>query len=264
MSGRPQPSLYRPLNPVKKEIRLLTSFEIDNENKVTCRLITVPLDDCPAYSALSYVWGKATSPVPIKVDGQDFQATPSLALSLRCIPRHWRSRYPSRDLGELRVWADAVCINQNDLAERAQQVQIMERIYSGAELVMCWTPDGIQQPLDPLSFGEDVQDDLLSTAFRALELINRELQLVEQDVEGTLWDIELDDERLVDWLAKCPDLSEDTPDDAWSFWRNRSWEAVLEAHVGLSGGCPGSGGATDLQVQLRIADWRSRPCFLLV
>lgn len=226
MSVQPRSSLYKPLHPVTNEIRLLTSFEIDAEDRITCRLVTVPLDDCPPYSALSYVWGKATAPVSIKVDGQDFQATPSLALSLRCIPRHWKSKYPSRGLAELRVWADAVCINQDDLAERAQQVQLMERIYSGAELVVCWMPDGIRQPLDPRPFSNDVQDDFLSTAFRAIGIINRELQLVENDVGGTLWDIELDDERLVDWLAKCPELSEDTPDNAWPFWRNRNWEAI--------------------------------------
>lgn len=226
MPDPPSSSLYRPLNPAIDEIRLLTSFEIDGEDGVACRLITVPLRDCPPYTALSYVWGKATNPVSIRVDDQDFQATASLALALRCIPQHWKSKYPSRVLGELRVWADAVCINQHDLAERAQQVQLMDRIYSGAELVMCWMPDGIRQPLDPRPFSDDIQDDLLSIAFRTLELINSELRLVEAEVEGTLWDIELDDERLVHWLAKCPELSETIPDNVWPSWRNRNWEAV--------------------------------------
>lgn len=226
MSDRPDSSLYWTLNPDVNEIRLLTSFAIDAEDRVTCRLITVPLDDCPPYTALSYVWGKAANPVSIQVDGQDFQATTSLALALRCIPRHWESKYPSRATSELRVWADAVCINQNDLEERAQQVQLMDGIYSGAELVMCWMPDGIRQYLDPRPFSDDIQDELLGTAFRTLELINRELRLVEQEVEGTLWDITLDDERLVNWLAKCPELSETVPVNVWPSWRNKNWEAV--------------------------------------
>ncbi|ROW11893.1 hypothetical protein VPNG_05002 [Cytospora leucostoma] len=226
MSDPPCLSLYRALDPVIHEIRLLTTFAIDDEDRVTCRLITVPLHDCPAYTALSYVWGKATDPVPIQVDCKDFQATASLASALRCIPRHWQSRYPSRALTELRVWADAVCINQHDLAERAQQVQLMDGIYSGAELVMCWMPDGIRQPLDPRPFSDDIQDDLLSIAFRTLELINRELRLVEQEAGGTLWDITLDDERLVNWLAKCPELSESIPDKYWPYWTNRNWKAV--------------------------------------
>lgn len=227
MSERPRSSLYRPLSPFLDEIRLLTSFAIDNEkDRVTCRLVTVPLHDCAPYTALSYVWGKAADPVPIQVDGQTFPATPSLARALRCIPQHWQAKYPSRALSELYVWADAVCINQNDLAERAQQVQLMEGIYSGAELVMCWMPDGTRQHLDPRPFSDDLQDDLLSLAFRTMEMINTELRLLEQEVEGTLWDITLDDERLVDWLAKCPELSETTPDTGWPSWRNRNWEAV--------------------------------------
>ncbi|KAK7738327.1 hypothetical protein SLS53_006137 [Cytospora paraplurivora] len=226
MMDDPPSSLYQALDPVIDEIRLLTSFAIDDEDRVTCRLITVPLHDCPSYTALSYVWGKATNPASIQVDCQDFQATASLALALRCIPHHWKAKYPSRALRELRVWADAVCINQQDLAERARQVQLMNGIYSGAELVMCWMPDGIRQPLDPRPFGDDIQDDLLSTAFRALELINRELRLVEQEVGGTLWDITLDDERLVQWLAKCPELSETIPYNGWPYWTNRNWEAV--------------------------------------
>lgn len=225
MSERPR-SLYRPLNTTCDEIRLLTSFEIDAEDHVTCRLITLPLRGCPSYTALSYVWGRATKPVSIQVDCQEFQATPSLALALRCIPHHWKSKYPSRDLGELRVWADAVCINQQDLAERAQQVKLMDRIYSGAELVMCWMPDGIRQVRDPRVFSDDIQDDLLKTAFQSLELINTELLLVEQEVGGTLWDIELDDDRLVQWLEKCPELSKATPDNFWPSWKNRNWEAV--------------------------------------
>lgn len=146
MSEQPRSSLYRSLNPIINEIRLLTSFQIDAEDRVTCRLITVSLQDCPSYTALSSVWGGVTDPVSIQVDGQDFQATPNLALALRYLPRHWQAKYLSRPPStELRVWADAVCINQCDLEERAGQVQLMGGIFSGAELVICWVPDGFKQ-----------------------------------------------------------------------------------------------------------------------
>ncbi|KAL1653251.1 cell separation during budding [Didymella pomorum] len=36
------------------------------------------------------------------------------------------------------VWADALCINQDDLSERAHQVTLMGRIYSQAERVVVW------------------------------------------------------------------------------------------------------------------------------
>lgn len=36
------------------------------------------------------------------------------------------------------MWIDAICINQMDLNERAQQVQLMAEIYRKASLVVVW------------------------------------------------------------------------------------------------------------------------------
>jgi hypothetical protein len=229
MSDPPCPSLYRVLDSSKeiKEIRLLTSFVIDAEDRVTCCLATVPLDKTtPPYTALSYVWGKRTDRISIQVDGQDFPATTSLAHALHCIPHHWKAKYPSRKLSELRVWADAICINQNSPKEKAEQVQLMGNIYSGAELVMCWMPDGIWQPGNPQPFSDDIQDVLLSVAFGTLEVINRELRLVEQKAGCTLWELPPSDERLVCWLKEHLELSQTVSHNVFPFWRNRIWEAV--------------------------------------
>ncbi|KAG6362722.1 hypothetical protein INS49_007815 [Diaporthe citri] len=234
MSDRPSSSLYRALDPVINEIRLLTAIAVDAEDRVTCRLVTVPIHECPPYAALSYVWGQATDPEEIQVDGRAFQATPSLARALRYVPRHWQTKYPGRALAELRLWADAVCINQRDLEERSRQVRLMGDIFSGAELVVCWMPDGISHSLDPQTFSENMQDDVLSTAFQTLELINRELRLVEQEAGVNLkrlhktlhWHgIGFDDERLVQWLAKYPELIKTAPGNTWTAW-NKNWEAV--------------------------------------
>ncbi|PVH72592.1 ankyrin and HET domain-containing protein, partial [Cadophora sp. DSE1049] len=36
------------------------------------------------------------------------------------------------------IWADAICINQNDVAEKSAQVTMMDRIYSSAVYVIAW------------------------------------------------------------------------------------------------------------------------------
>ena len=36
------------------------------------------------------------------------------------------------------MWADAVCINQNDLDERSSQVSIMSKIYKDAKKCQIW------------------------------------------------------------------------------------------------------------------------------
>lgn len=226
MNDQPSPSLYRALDTDINEIRVLTAIAVDAEDRVTCRLITVPIDECPPYAALSYVWGQATDLEEIQVNGQAFQATPSLARALRYVPRHWQTKYPGRALTELRLWADAVCINQSDLEERAQQVPLMGKIYSGAELVMCWMPDGISHFFASQNFSENTQDLVLKTAFQTLGLIDWELRLVEQQAGVmTISGIGLDDKRLVQWLAKYPELIETVPGSRWSSG-NKNWDAV--------------------------------------
>ena len=42
----------------------------------------------------------------------------------------------------IRVWVDAICINQNDIVERNQQVQIMGDIYRAASRVRVWLGHG--------------------------------------------------------------------------------------------------------------------------
>ena len=38
----------------------------------------------------------------------------------------------------LQIWADAVCINQNDVDERSSQVSIMSDIYQEAKKCQIW------------------------------------------------------------------------------------------------------------------------------
>lgn len=75
------------------------------------------------YAALSYVWGDPTRTGEILLDDQQFGITKSLENALRDM------RDPTR---ELLVWADGICINQEDIGERNAQVSMMGRIYSAA------------------------------------------------------------------------------------------------------------------------------------
>jgi hypothetical protein len=87
------------------------------------------------YVALSYVWGDANDKRCIMVDGKRFNITASLDSALRHI----------RDARRvLRVWADGVCINQNDAVERNRQVRLMGEIYSTAEHTIIYL--GVSSP----------------------------------------------------------------------------------------------------------------------
>jgi hypothetical protein len=50
-------SLYTPLNPARKETRVVTLLPGKWEDEIKCSLSVVSLDDNPEYSSMSYVWG---------------------------------------------------------------------------------------------------------------------------------------------------------------------------------------------------------------
>ncbi|RSL74295.1 hypothetical protein CEP53_000377 [Fusarium sp. AF-6] len=95
-------------------------------------LITVSLHDDPKYAALSYLWGDPEDQEIITVQGHKVKVTKNLAAALS------RLRRGQSSLETEYLWADAICIDQTNHAERSQQVQLMGRIYSSAVVVYSW------------------------------------------------------------------------------------------------------------------------------
>jgi hypothetical protein len=92
---------------------------------VRCNLIHTTLSQCgdeiiDHYTALSYVWGTATDVRPIWVDESPVCVTANLHSALRHLQDKTRI---------LRLWADAICIDQNNDEEKGKQVALMGRIY---------------------------------------------------------------------------------------------------------------------------------------
>lgn len=124
---------------------------------VRCTLKTVSLDDNPSYEALSYVWGDANERAWIVVDETWTTVTVNLQRALRRL----------RNANEERVlWADALCINQCDIAERGQQVGIMGDIYSACSTCMVWLGEEEDYPLKPYP----LYSDLLSFGYHQFEI----------------------------------------------------------------------------------------------
>ena len=121
--------LYSPLNEFSDEIRLLAVKKADDESEpVKCKLEHVSLNEYPSYRALSYCWGDPNVTRPIHVNGYEVQATTNLHEALRELRRH----------GDVRLWVDALCINQSDVDERNRQVLRMVKIYANAFETVAW------------------------------------------------------------------------------------------------------------------------------
>ncbi|KAL8336919.1 hypothetical protein RB601_008427 [Gaeumannomyces tritici] len=110
-------------------IRILTLEPGVGGEPLTGSLEFESLDARPEFEAISYVWGSGTRSAQMRCDGRPLPMTSSIRDALR------RMRHPDRPR---RLWADQVCINQDDVAERSQQVNLMNRIFKGARHVLVW------------------------------------------------------------------------------------------------------------------------------
>ena len=106
-------------------------FSKESESLQTClgKLETVALEDEPRYTALSYVWGDPSDRVPFVLDNHRIPITRNLALALQAL---------QLDDEPFVLWIDALCINQDDLKEKSEQVLRMKEIYASASLVVVW------------------------------------------------------------------------------------------------------------------------------
>jgi hypothetical protein len=104
------------------------------EGPMRCDMSVHNLNAQPSFAALSYVWGTMSpSPETINCGSVDLPISTNGLSALR----HLRAK-----LGAFTIWIDAVCINQLDETEKAQQIPLMEQIYESATTTYFWLGEG--------------------------------------------------------------------------------------------------------------------------
>ena len=145
-------SVYTKLQAHPLQIRLVLLLPGLDREKLSCRLVTVSLNEVPRYWALSYTWGDPNVTECISLNGHDFTSTTNLRAAL------WHQRLATRIQT---IWIDAICINQNDMSERNQQVQIMPDIYSSADIVVIWLGESSENSGVAMHILEDCSDSFV-------------------------------------------------------------------------------------------------------
>lgn len=118
----------------KKEIRLLQIQQGDWASNIHCTISHEVLSHVlPPYEAISYTWADETGDTykkeAIWLNSKRFMVTANCERALR------RARLKDRNR---MVWIDAICINQESVAERSHQVQLMAQIYARASAVLIY------------------------------------------------------------------------------------------------------------------------------
>lgn len=95
---------------------------------LVCSLVESHLHDTTIeYEAISYVWGSNIQDCEILCDGKALKMTANLFEVLQTFRLSDKPK---------KLWADSICINQNDPGERSQQVAVMGDIYGTAKQVL--------------------------------------------------------------------------------------------------------------------------------
>lgn len=122
---------YQALDPTRKEFRLLTFLPgQSNDDEIKCILQYARLGDAPTYDCLSYTWGEVRRSRRISIDDTPLGVTENLEAALHQLQR----RYNCSQSNNPAFWIDAICIDQDNEAERNEQVQRMIEIFYGADM----------------------------------------------------------------------------------------------------------------------------------
>ncbi|KAL4781148.1 heterokaryon incompatibility protein-domain-containing protein [Aspergillus varians] len=139
MSQHSEPSLslpftYTPVEKSARQIRLIRfeAAKTSNPDGIYLSISTHSLSNVPKYCALSYVWGTDVPRHELYIGGKLLMARDNLWLALSQL------KIQQLDHEVQYFWIDAICINQDDLSERAHQVDLMGEVYSKAEFVVSW------------------------------------------------------------------------------------------------------------------------------
>ena len=162
------PYVYDKLDPTRRQIRICLIYPGTLGDPVRCSLRTVSLDDDPQYETLSYAWGAPVLDHTVLVDGAALNVTKNLHNALQYLRRQQRffseEDYESSGDGAFKtdvttsswdpeasrvLWADAVCINQTDIDERASQVNLMGEVYRHGIRLHVW-----------IGTAEEIRDDI--------------------------------------------------------------------------------------------------------
>ncbi|KAL7919585.1 heterokaryon incompatibility domain-containing protein [Trichoderma austrokoningii] len=149
---------YSPLP--ANSIRLLRlQPNADEQAPIQCQLFDYPFvgsrKGTHLYEALSYVWGSEDKPRCVSTNEDDLYITENLHDALLRL----------RDCSLPRIiWADAICINQDDDEERGRQVEMMAEIYARASRVVVW----LEEATNIRPVGNGTSDDI----YRAFEAIS--------------------------------------------------------------------------------------------
>ena len=217
--------------------RLFELFPGVYGDPIHCRIFESDLNTNPSYTAISYCWGNPIELREIQVQEESLRISRTLRNALHYVRDETRSRV---------FWADQICINQADIAERGHQVNVMGRIFKGAKNVSVYLT-GSNARIDRTATLESISDidNMIAKELAEFGHFGKIPTVSQKDFhmyEGFNW-------KLLKEIFSCP-------------WFDRTWviqEVGLAQEVVVHYG----GVTINWETLMKIAGWAAGPASTL-
>lgn len=152
------PGHYRHLR--KGQIRLLClePNTYDQVPRISFEIFDLP--NSPPYDALSYAWGEESDGRATVIHVSDDTKIPVWINLFHGLQRLQDELVVNTNAPKW-AWADALCINQDELEEKAVQIPIMGEIYKRANSVIIWLGHGSVKEEQALQKVQDMGSRLI-------------------------------------------------------------------------------------------------------
>jgi ankyrin repeat protein len=129
---------YQPIPLGQGVFRLLRIFKGLSTDGIRCELFQATQAEGVTYEALSYTWGSDVVLEDITLEGRgEGSAMKETKIRIRT-NLHTALRYLRSETRDRVLWIDALCIDQGNDEEKADQIQQMRLVYENAEQVLIW------------------------------------------------------------------------------------------------------------------------------
>ncbi|OAG06466.1 HET-domain-containing protein [Paraphaeosphaeria sporulosa] len=153
-----------------ENLKIITLIDVQNQRLVRYK---------PGlqYVALSYVWGGA--PVPERIPGRPFELPNNISKTIN------HAMVVAENIGIPFLWADAVCIDQDKVEEKNQQLPLMNYIYEHASATIIALGDHANFGLPGVQGGPERLMQLVAE-FGPLQLMARN-PLLSSQIQSSAW-----------------------------------------------------------------------------
>lgn len=148
----PQQYTYRPIESTC-QVRLMALLPGRKGETLQCSLDTVDIENLESYETISYTWGDSSSAAFVLCEGEEIRISANLEAALKQFRNDMKPRV---------LWTDRICIDQDNIIERSDQVSLMGTVYSRANRVLIWLGDGDEFTAATFLFLDMIKDRVIN------------------------------------------------------------------------------------------------------